>query len=125
VSDLIKRIGVVAAQEYEAARSDAKPRLDAWIDKTFALDDEEFLAETAASIHGAAIMQRFKGNHKDVHCQASACYFESRRRWLAAGHADDCRGSDIYSRAFRQVWIGQGHSADSYPLRPCTCGVAA
>lgn len=112
--------GPIAFREFDGSQDWAKPKLREWLDSLADLDDTEFLAEAGSAIHGSALAQSFKGNWEHEHCKATAAYREAKRRHLAAGHADDCYGDTIYSRAHANVMRSQGHT----PIEPtpCSCG---
>lgn len=116
------RYGPIAEQEFDTAPDWSKPKLTAWLDALPSLDDEEFRQQAAMAIHDSALANSFRGNWNHDHCRATAAYSEAKARHLAAGHADDCTGDTIYSKAFAHVWRGQGHSRSAYPHQPCTCG---
>jgi hypothetical protein len=117
------RYGPIAAQEFEGAGDAHKPRLSEWLDALPDLSDEDFFWQAASAIHDSAQANSFRGNWEHDHCKATAAHSESERRHQAAGHAKDCTGDTIYSRAFAQVWREQGHSPSAYPSRPCGCGL--
>lgn len=115
-------IGPVAYREFENAADAHRPALVEWILTLPRLDDDQFRDEAAMAIHGSALVNSFRGNWDHEHCKASACFHESNRRHVAAGHTEDCGGDTIYDAAFRNVWCSQGHRASAYPPKPCTCG---
>lgn len=122
VTNPATRYGPVAEREFDGAADHAKAALTAWLEKLPTLSDDDFLGEAASAIHGSALVNRWRGNWDADHCKASATHAEAKQRHLAAGHDPACTGSNLYDRAFRQVWREQGHSADAYPPRPCDCG---
>lgn len=119
---LVDLIGPVAFREYEAAPESTKPQLRAWARQLRDLSDRDFASEAASAIHGSAVMNSYRGNAEHVHCKASAVYHEAIRRHVAAGHDRDCRGDNLYSRAFRSVWRSQGYDTAAYAPDACDCG---
>jgi hypothetical protein len=117
------RFGPIAEREFDNAPDFAKPDLTKWLDRLPDLSDDDFHGEAASAIHGSALVNSFRGNWDHEHCKGSAAYNEAERRHHERdGHAEDCTGDTIYSKAFAQVWRSQGHSASAYPPRPCDCG---
>jgi hypothetical protein len=113
-------IGQVAMGEYEAAPDWDKPKIEEWAAGLSALSDKDFVLECSSKIYDSALLQRFRGNHEGTHCRATACYTEAERRHREAGHAEDCRGSSLYSEGHNLALRTAGH-ATSEPY-PCTCG---
>jgi hypothetical protein len=122
---LVELIGEVAYSEYQSAIDTQKPKLDAWARTLRGLRGAEFMAETASAINDFVVAQWRRRSVEYEHCRALSCWFESRRRWVEAGHAEECAGSTLYGLAFHNVWISQGHDRDAYPVRECTCGARA
>lgn len=116
------RYGPIAAQEYDNAPDYAKVPLGVWLTELPTLPDDEFGRRAASAIHDSALANRFRGNWDHDHCKATAAFKEAQARHWAAGHTEACTGDTIYSRAFRQIWIEQGHDRSSYQPKPCTCG---
>jgi hypothetical protein len=114
--------GPVAESEFEHAADCHKEELTNWLAKLPTESDEDFFWAAASAIASSALAEGFRGNWEHEHCKVTAAYNESKRRHLAAGHADDCTGDTIYSRAFAQAWREQGHSPSAYPPRACDCG---
>lgn len=114
---LIDLIGVVGIGEYKGAAEWALPKLDAWIGGLRDLTDEEFGTECQAAIYESALCNRFRGNYEHIHCMATACFHESRRRHMAAGHDRDCNGPSLYSRAHATVMRDHGYT----PTADGTC----
>ena len=113
-------IGPIAMREYLNAYDTHKPRLREWFAALPTLTDDEFVRRCESAILESARMSSFRGNFDDLHCMASACYTEARRRYIAAGHNKDCRGSSLYDKAYRRAYRSQGHTPpEPYP---CTCG---
>jgi hypothetical protein len=108
--DLVAAIGPVAAREFEGAKIYEKPKLLAWIERLPSQTDDEFAEECSHAIYGSALAMRFRGNWEADHCRASACFHESRRRLVRDGHAEDCRGPSIYSRAHSALMRGHGYA---------------
>lgn len=120
--ELADIFGPVGYREFQAAAPTRHDELRRWALALRACTEDDFLGEAASAIHGSALTNSWRGNWYHEDCKASACHHESGRRWGAAGHSEECRGSTLYERAFRQVWIEQGHNPAAYELRPCTCG---
>jgi hypothetical protein len=102
-------IGVVALDEYRTAPDHAKPKLDAWFATLRDLSDEDFLREARSAIYSSAQVASWRGNWDAEHCKASACYHESCRRLVLAGHERDCRGVSLYSRAHSELMREHGY----------------
>lgn len=101
-------VGAVAAREYHDSPEWAKPKLREWVEKLPSLSDKDLLGETCSAIHGSALTNSWRGNWEHEHCKASACSHESRRRMVRDGHGEWC-GPSIYTRAYRDVTLGQGY----------------
>lgn len=114
--------GPTAEREFANADDAHKATLTQWLALLPVLDDYDFFHKAASAIHDSALVNGFRGNWDHEHCKASAAYSEAQRRHREAGHSEDCAGDTIYSRAFAQVWRGQGHDPAAYPPRPCDCG---
>jgi hypothetical protein len=119
-SQLADILGPVGIGEYEGSPDWAKPKLRDWAESLATLSDDDFLGEAASAIHGSALLQSFRGNYEHEHCKATAAFKEAQRRHRAAGHADDCYGDTIYSRAHANVMRSQGHTPSD--PSPCSCG---
>lgn len=96
---LLQLAGIVGAGEFNATYEGRKAHLWAWLTELPNLTNQELFDEAKYCIYDSASCGRFRGNFEDVHCRATACYKEAGRRHVAAGHAEDCRGETIYSRA--------------------------
>lgn len=118
-AELEALIGQVALQELEAAKPIYTESLIAWARTLSSLTDDELVNECESTIFESALAQSFRGNWEHAHCKASACYTEARRRHVATGHSEDCRGDTLYSRGYRRVVISQGHTPPSFVA--CTC----
>ncbi|GAA2623813.1 hypothetical protein GCM10010399_63870 [Dactylosporangium fulvum] len=116
------RYGPVAEREFEQATDGHKEPLTRWLDALHALPDDDFTAEAASAIHGSALTNSWRGNWAHEDCRTSAAHADAKRRYEAAGHTRDCAGTNLYDRAFRQVWLSQGHSSTAYQPRTCDCG---
>lgn len=117
IADLV---GPVAAQEFDNANDHYKPGLLDWARKLQQLSDEDFYKECVRSIYDSALGARFRGNWEHEHFKASACYHESERRHHEVnGHAKDCHGDTLYSRAHRQLM--REHQYETRPPTDCTC----
>lgn len=119
MSDLIEKIGAVAAREFEAAPEWAKADLLSWVDSLPGLTDEQFQMECQTAIYNSALAQRFRGNWEHDHCRASACYHESERRKAAAGHVQRCGADGVYGSAYRRVLAEQGYRPPE--IGTCDC----
>lgn len=115
--DLVALVGAVAAGEYEAAKDFYKPGLLEWAGKMRSLSDAEFLTDAKCAIFDSASCNRFRGNWEHEHFKATACWFEAKRRHIAAGHDEDCRGETLYSRAHASVMRDHGYA----PTEPGEC----
>lgn len=118
--DVAEIVGPVGAKEYEDAEDYYKDDLAAYARGLADRSDADFLGESVAAICEAAMTNSWRGNWKHVDFKATACYYEAKRRHQAAGHAKDCRGETIYSRAHARAMRQNGH----IPMPPtdCTCG---
>lgn len=124
MSNPATRYGPIAEREFEQATDGHKEDLAHWLNVLHTLTDDHFAHVASSAIHGSALTNSWRGNWAHEDCRASAAHNEAKRRYEAAGHARGCTGSNLYDRAFAQVWRSQGHSADTYPPRPCDCGSA-
>lgn len=113
-------VGPTAASEFDNAADHYKPGLLDWTQNLPALTDDEFVHATSRAIYDSANVGRFRGNWDHEHFRSSACFTESNRRHAAAGHAGDCRGDNLYSRAYARALRDSGHRAPE--AVPCTCG---
>ena len=111
-------IGVVALGEYQNAPEHARPKLDAWITTLRDLSDEDFMRVARSAIYDSALTANWQGNWNAEHCKASACFHESRRRLVLAGHDRGCSGPSLYSRAHSQVMREHGYQ----PTADGECG---
>lgn len=113
-------VGPVAFGEYEGASDYYKPNLMAWASELRTLSDDEFMHETVSAIYGSALVNSWRGNWEHEHFKASACHTEAKRRHVAAGHSEDCRGETAYGRAHTQLMRDHGYTPQ--PHVDCTCG---
>lgn len=120
MEELREVVGLVAFGEYEGARDFRKPELLEWASRLRDLSDDEFMGETLSAIHGSALVNSWRGNWEHEHFKASACHTEAKRRHVAAGHSDGCRGDTIYGRAHARLMRDHGYTPQ--PHLDCTCG---
>ncbi|MFG1846870.1 hypothetical protein [Micromonospora carbonacea] len=113
-------VGPVAVREFDNAADRYKPDLLAWAQNLPALPDDEFVTVAARSIYDSANVGRFRGNWDHEHFKATVCFTEANRRHVAAGHSEDCRGDNLYSRAYARALRNNGHRAPE--AVPCQCG---
>lgn len=106
---LVELAGPVGAREFNSSYESCKPKLWEWLNNLDALIDDELHRETQYRIYESASCGRFTGNFEDVHCYATACFTEANRRHRAVGHAEDCHGPTIYSRAHARVMRDHGY----------------
>jgi len=114
--------GPVAAQEFNGAKDTYKADLVTWARDLPDLSDDAFARECAHAIFDSAQASRFRGNWEHEHFKATACFREARRRHVAAGHSDDCRGDTAYGFAHARVMKANGYTPS--PPASCTCGEA-
>lgn len=119
--DLEAEFGPIAAREFAAAPEWAKSELLEWMTGLRSMADADFLIETRSAIYDSANMGRFRGNFEHVHCKATVCYQESRRRLVRDRHDKDCRGPSIYSLAHAQLM--RSHHYTPTPDGECHCKV--
>lgn len=115
--------GPIGIDEFNAAREITKPELEEFIRGIRGISDDELFEAARRWIYESANMNRFSGrfNFEDVHCRATVCYYEAKRRHVEAGHSDDCVGDTIYGRAFIRVTKDElGHALRD--PSPCSCG---
>lgn len=107
--------------EFEAAHDSMKPDLLKFARNLKDYSDTRLVRDGEYWILESARMQGYRGNFEDVHFKATAFYYESQRRKLAAGHTKDCQGDTLYVRAYNAAYASQGHT----PSEPqsCTCGL--
>lgn len=117
--ELKDAIGVVALDEYRGAPDFEKPKLNAWIGTLRDLSDDEFLTVARSAIYHSALTASWRGNWNADHCRASACYHESRRRLVLAGHDRDCRGQSLYSRAHSELMCEHGYAPTAAGVCEC------
>lgn len=115
-------MGVTAMTEYRQAPDYAQARVRAWASKLQGLTDEEFVSECAGRILDSALAMRWSGPQWEAdHAMASACHTESKRRWAAAGHGEDCTGDSLYIEGYNRAYRSQGYTPRAWGA--CTCGV--
>lgn len=119
-ASIVDIVGPVAIGEFDNATDHYKPGLIDWACKLPALTDEQFLAECSSAIYESALAGRFRGNWEHKHFKATTCYYDAKRRHVAAGHSPDCRGGTLYAQGHRAAMRSAGHTPP--PLTPCTCG---
>jgi hypothetical protein len=119
---LLDFAGPVGAGEFAAARETTKPNLWLWITGIRDLSDSVLFEESQLGIYESALVARSRMNCEDIHCRATTCYYESKRRHRLT-HAEDCEGSPIYARAHAQAMRDRGYEPSS-PVRACTCSAS-
>jgi hypothetical protein len=117
VDEIVDIVGPVAAREFEAAAGRYKPGLIEWARALPGLPDDEFEQVCGSAIYDSALVSRFRGNWEHEHFKASACAHEARRRHVAAGHDEDCRGETIYGGAHARIMRENGYR----PTEPGAC----
>ena len=117
--ELVDLIGTVGAGEFENSPDYAKPELTEWIRKLRDLSDKELFAESRHWVYEGALVQRFRTNFDHIHCKGTACFHESRRRLMLAGHDKGCAGPSIYSRAHATVMRDNNYTPS--PEGTCAC----
>ncbi|TYK45092.1 hypothetical protein [Actinomadura decatromicini] len=120
-ASIIDIVGPVAAQEFDSAQDHYKPGLIAWARKLPELTDEQFLTQCTHAIYESALVSRFRGNWDHEHFKATACFYDAKRRHVAAGHSSDCRGGTLYAQGHAAAMRSAGYTPS--PLSACTCGV--
>jgi hypothetical protein len=116
--------GPVTADEFENSPESSKPALLVWLASLRTMTDAEFRDACETAIYDSASAGRFAGNFSNVHCRATACFNESRRRLVLAGHSDDCRGPSIYSRAHASLMREHGYRPTADGTCKCFTGEA-
>ena len=119
---IAETFGPVAEGEYNGAESYYKADLVKWAKKLQSLPGDEFIGECGAAIHVSALVNSFRGNWEHEHFKATVCYREAKRRHIADGHAEECRGDTAYSLAHARVMRSQGYTPS--PSVSCTCDKA-
>lgn len=118
--ELEASVSTVSMGSYRRAPGWDQPKILEWVPRLRQMPDEEFVLECSSKILDSAIMNRFKGDAAwGSHARADICVDEAQRRHQTAGHAADCRGDNLYSKAMNQVRKSQGHAPN--PPVPCTC----
>jgi hypothetical protein len=124
LADVEAIIGLVGVREFENAPEYAKTALADWIRRLQGLSDDDLAQESRHWIYESALVASSSRNFDHIHCKATACFHESRRRLMAAGHDRRCLGTSIYSRAHAEVMRNEGHTPS--PAGVCECeGVKA
>lgn len=119
--ELLELAGIVGYREFENSPEYTKEELRAKLRTLRTLDDKAFICETESAIYSSALVSGFRGNWNHDHCYATACYHESERRKIAAGHLEDCRAQTLYSTAYGNVMRRQGLGVrDDYPSCECS-----
>jgi hypothetical protein len=119
--ELREFLGPVGSREYDNATDYHKKEVRAFVASVGKMSDLEFVKEAAFRIEESARWSSSRGNWEGVHAMATGCYKEAQRRYAAAGHAKDCKGSDLYVKAHSKALVRNGH--DPNEIRDCTCGV--
>lgn len=117
--ELLALTGRVAYREFENAPKYSKEKLRTRLVELTTLSNKEFVRACESAIYDSALMQRFRGNHEDIHCVATACYHQSELRRVAAGHDVDCRAPTLYSTAYDAVISRHGMTPQE--CVPCAC----
>jgi hypothetical protein len=120
---ILDQYGPIVRQEYDGAEEWAKPEILTWLTALPCLSSQEFRDECERWIYEAALVNRFRGNWDHVHVKATACYEDAERRNVLAGHAEDCRGPSIYTKAHAAVMRSHGYTPT--PAGECVCGLAS
>jgi hypothetical protein len=118
--ELLKLIGPTGMREYTAATDGMKAEVRKFASTMAELDDIRFVDACARSILESARFNSWPGNWNGIHAIASACYTESKRRYGAAGHTEECRGDDLYQKGYARAYSSQGHTPP--PPSSCDCG---
>lgn len=119
-ASIIDIVGPVAITEFDNAKDHYKPDLIEWATALPSLTDEHFLTECARAVYDAALVGSFRGNWDHEHFKATACFYDAKRRHVAAGHSSDCRGGTLYAQGHAAAMRSAGHAPS--PLTDCTCG---
>lgn len=118
--ELLALTGIVGYREFEHSPEHAKEKLRAKLIELTSLDDDEFTRAAESATYDSALMQRFRGNHEDIHCLATACYYQSElRKTLIHGHEVDCNAETLYTSAYDAVISRHGMDPGEHP--PCEC----
>jgi hypothetical protein len=113
-------IGRMALREYDDARDYARPDLMAWAAGLRDLTDKDLGDEVTSATADAAFANSRGWWWDPSWCKTSACSFEARRRYLLAGHAENCGGDDLYQKNYRRAMRNAGYNPG--PVSPCDCG---
>lgn len=116
-------VGPVGVDEFDTAPDYAKAELTEWVRVLRDLSDDALGAESRHWIYESALVGGSRRNFNHIHCKATACYHESRRRQMAAGHEKYCHGPSIYNRAYAAVLRGEGHTPPAEGT--CACDMSA
>lgn len=119
LAELEPIVGQVALRELESAKPIYTDSLITWARLLHTISDPALIAECESTIYDSALAQSFRGNWEHAHFKASACYTEARRRHIASGHTDECRGDTLYSKGYGRVMRSEGHAVR--PAVSCTC----
>jgi rhodanese-related sulfurtransferase len=120
-TELESILGPVAIMDYRKAPDYDKPKIAQWVAGLAEIPDADFISETAGHILDAAISAQFpRQNSYGIDCRVTACYEEAKRRHVAAGHSEDCRGETLYITAYARAVRDQGYDPGESPA--CTCG---
>lgn len=120
MSALNSRIATAPMMSTDASPEWAREKTEAWLRRLPELSDAELTDVSMSAIHESAFWISRNGNHEHEHAKASACYHESERRKVAAGHAPECRPRTIYSLAHARVMRESGYTPS--PIGKCSCG---
>lgn len=114
-------VGVVAMEEFDAARPNYKEGLIEYAQHLVSRNDEDFLRAAIEAITFSVKAQSLPGDWAHVHFKLSACFYESRRRHMAAGHDGRCSAGSLYRTAYTEV--SRKHGMTVYDDWSCDCPV--
>lgn len=120
---LAELLGHGGMRDYADTYESARPALHVWLGRLGDLSDTELFGETRMVVAEAAVANN-RGPWRDVsHVKVAAAMNESKRRWAAASHAEDCKGTDLYNNAWAMAARDLGH--DMGQVIPCSCDVGS
>ena len=117
--ELLDLTGIVAYREFQNSPECTKEKLRARLHELTTLSDEEFTLACESAIYDSALMQQFRGNHEDVHCLATACYYQSELRKVVTGHDVSCNAPTLYSIAYDVVISRHGMTPNEHLACEC------
>jgi hypothetical protein len=118
--ELLKLLGPTGLREYKNATENHQREAHGFITTMSALSDLEFVNACEGRILESARCNSWRGNWEGIHAMASACFTESKRRFEAAGHTEDCTGDSLYQKGYIRAYASQGHTPPE--RRACDCG---